>query len=361
MKIPKDIRKKKIFENKDAFLKKEVIKAFKVEFRKAKKNFHDKRNVIFKRLGEKGRYSKKLLNKDYKIVEHNNYVCSFWDEDLIEVYLNYNVLDRSFFQDSNFSNHFTLIKNIFKYIALHEYGHTFSAKSTFNLLPFGSREVLKEIGVEDLRDVPDDKKEEIINRLNKTKYYKTIVKLINVDFGRLNKSFSEFYANYIVLTELDDSVPVDLINWKLNQLFTIISNIENERDNLIYSLKSDKYYKIIPKNIYFTLFNNFLNLTFEIFLFSEWNSLIEIFEQFNKIWLLYLLYHVNESFKEISNYFLNLDEIQDDLIKLAYILELIDYERLIFQNNLDEKVIQSLKVFIKEISEKNVNKDKKNS
>ena len=228
----------------------------------------------------------------------------------------------------------------------------FSAKSTFDLISFGLRQILKEIGVKDLRDVPDDKKEEIKNRLNKTNYYKTIAKLINVDFSRLDKSFSEFYANYIVLTKLNNSVPVDLINWKKNQLFTIISNIENERDNIISNLKSDNYYKILPKNIYFTLFDSFLNLTFEIFLFSEWNSLIEIFEDSNKIWLLYLLYHVNESFKEISDCFLNLDEIRDDLIKLAYILELIDYERLIFQNNLDEKVIQSLKVFIKEISEK---------
>lgn len=106
MKIPKDLRKKKNLENKTELLKKEIIKSFKVEFRRIKRKINDKRRESFKKIEEKGKYSNKL-DRD---IELKDYVFTYWDGDLIEIYLNYKFINQDIFNNPYFATNFIQIK-----------------------------------------------------------------------------------------------------------------------------------------------------------------------------------------------------------------------------------------------------------
>ncbi len=166
----------------------------------------------------------------------------------------------------------------------------------------------------------------------------------------LNK-FKEFHANYSVLEKIDNTLPKEVLRWKYNQLEPIIKNLHSKKEIIIENIKNRENYRVLKRNEYFCLIFEILTLTLEIYVFSEWYKLIPLFQEQNIVNFLYFIHLINESFKTIVDSNNNYDSMIENTCDLGRIIELLNFEQLIYANRFPELIQENLRQFINNLLE----------
>ncbi len=86
-----------------------------------------------------------------------------------------------------------------------------------------------------------------------------------------------------------------------------------------------------------------LSITYEIYIFSEWDQLIPLFQEQNMINFLYFMHMINEIFKNIADDNEDFDSMIEDICDLGRIIESVNSEQLIYNNYLSDEIKEKLK------------------
>lgn len=348
MKLPKELQKKskriKPTQSNYLVLKRKLVSSFKKELKRITMN--DGRRIIFKKAGERSIFSDLIDDETIKNELGLYNAKTHWDELNIEFFLNDNDNNEYFIHLKKYPEDFASLKSIIEYIARHEYGHTFLTGNIYNQKPKGEREILHRIGYRNFKDVPEDMKKEIFEEIRETPFYVCIQELTNVDLGVILKEFKEFHANYSVLEKIDDQIPKEVLRWKYNQLAPIIKNLLSNKEKIIKNIKNREYFQLFKRNEFFYLVFEILAITFEIYVFSEWDQLIPLFQDQNMINFLYFIHMINEIFKSIADNNNNFDSMIENICDLGRIIELVNFEQLIYKNHFPDKIQERLKLFM---------------
>lgn len=179
------------------------------------------------------------------------------------------------------------------------------------------------------------------------------MRLIKIDIIiKLDNEYKEFHANYMVFKKIDNSVSIEALQWRFMQLAPLIENLKNRKKEIIFNISSNPNLGLLKKNEYFTLYHYIILYTQDIFIFGEWDRLIDLFKEHNMIMFLYFLHLINEIFKEVADNNNDLDSMREDIINLGFIMDKIDYEKLIFENQFQEKDKLLLKEFRSSLKDK---------
>jgi len=183
MKFPKELQRKKKNSNQTS-LKSEIIKSFRIEFVRLKRKFKDKRNL--------------------KIIDNSNntdlleapvgksVVKNFWQETEIELVINQSSIIDMIDNVKSYLNAQEL-KELFKHIARHEYGHTLSYSSYRDTDPIEMRTVeTRNMTLSEMRDI-----------YSKTKFRNLDASLRNISLRGIKEGFQEFIANYMWYNKID--------------------------------------------------------------------------------------------------------------------------------------------------------------
>lgn len=347
MKLPKELQKKnkqiKPTQSNYLVLKRKLISSFKRELKRITKN--DGRKIIFKKAGDRGIFSDLIDDKTIKNELGLYNAKTHWDESNIEFYLNENDNNEYFLHLKEQPEDFLFLKSIIEYIARHEYGHTFLTENIYNLKPKGEREILHRVGYRNFKDVPEDTQKKIFEEIKETVFFKCLQELANVDLGVLLGEFKEFHANYSVLEKIVDKVPKEVLRWNYNHLADIIKNLHSNKEKIIENIKNRENYKVFKKNEFFYLLFDILTITFEIYVFNEWDQLIPLFQGQNMINFLYFMQMINEIFKNITDNNEDFDSMVESICDLGHLLELVNSEQLIFNNYFSDKIRAKLKQY----------------
>ena len=313
-------------------LKRKLISSFKAELKRITKD--ENRRIFIKKAGERSIFVDLIDDETIKNELGLYNAKTHWDKANIEFYLNEND-DNEYFKDlKEFPEDYIHLKSILKYIARHEYGHTFITPNLYEQKPKEEREILKKVGVNNFKDVPKGMKQEIFEKIKNTAFYKCVEELQNVELTILLKEFKEFHANYTVLTQIDDSIPNEILRWNYNQLEPIIRNLHSRKEEIIVNIKSRENYRILKRREFFYLLFEILSITYEIYIFSEWDQLIPLFRRHNMLKTLYFTHLINEIFKSIANSDEDFDLMIENVMDVGRIIDPIDFEELIFRNQI---------------------------
>ncbi len=347
MKLPKELQEKnkQIKSNRSNYiaLKRNLINSFKKELKRITKN--DGRRIIFKKAGDGSIFSDLIDDETVKNELGLYNAKTHWDESNIEFYLNENDNNEHFLHLKEHPEDFIYLKSIIEYIARHEYGHTFLTGNIYNQKPKGERKILARVGCTNFKDVPEDTQKKIIEEIKETPFYICIEELTNVDLVVLLKVFKEFHANYSVLEKIDNKVPKEVLKLKYNQLVPIIKNLHHKKEIIIENIKNRENYRLFKRNEFFYLFVEILTITFEIYVFSEWDQLIPLFQEENMINFLYFIHMINEIFKNITDNNEDFDSMIENICDLGRLIELVNSEQLIYNNYFPDKIKEKLKQY----------------
>lgn len=348
MKLPKELQKK----NKGIQptlsnylgLKRKLVSSFKKELKRITKN--DGRRIIFKKAGDGSIFSD-LIDDEVVKKELGLYNAkTHWDESSIEFYLNEDDNNEYFMHLKDHPKDFIFLKPIIEYIARHEYGHTFLTKNIYKLKPKGEREILHRLGYRNFKDVPKEIQFKVYEEIKETPYCICVQELANADLGIILLQFKEFHANYSVLENINDVIPKEVLRWKYNQLSPIIKNLHSNKELIIENIKNRENYRVFKRNEYFYLIFKILALTSEIYVFGEWDQLIPLFQEQNMKNFLYFIHIINESFKIIADSNNNFDSMIENICDLGHIIELLNFEQLIYKNQFPEEIQKNLRRFM---------------
>ena len=345
MKLPKELQKKnrqiKPPLSNYLVLKRKLVSSFKKEEKIITVN--DGRKIIIKKAGERSIFSDLIDDEIIKNELGLYNAKTHWDELNIEFYLNEDDNNEYFQHLKRRPEDFASLKLIMEYIARHEYGHTFLTGSIYNLKPKGEREILHRLGYKNFKDVPEDMRHEVFEKIKKTPFYECLQELSNVDLGVILKEFTEFHANYSVLDKIDDKTPKEVLRWNYNHLEAIIKNLLTNKEEIIQNIKNRENFQLFKRNEHFYLVFEILSNTFEIFVFGEWDQLIPLFNDQNMINFLYFIHLINENFKRIADINNNFDTMIESICNLGRIIELVNFEKLIYKNFFPNKMQEELK------------------
>lgn len=347
MKLPKELQKKKKIFDKDQLeysaLKKKLVGSFRAELRKITQN--ENRKILFKKAEDRSIFTDIIDEETMENEQGLFNAKTHWDESTIEFFLNQNDDNEYMRRLREFPENYIQLDSIIKYIARHEYGHTFITKSIYDLKSKGEREILSLIGVNNLKDIPKENVVETLDKVKNTPFFKCVEDLQNIDLVVLLKEFREFHANYTVLTKINDEIPKELLGWKYSQLELIIKNLRSRKDEIVDNIESRENYRIFKRSAYFYLLFNIIALTYEIYIFSGWDQLIPLFEEQNMINILIFIYLVHEIFENIAMHNKSYDSMIENLMDLGYLMEPIDFEKILFKNQIFDTNFDSLKEY----------------
>ncbi len=346
MKLPKELQKKKqkITPNYEE-LKRKLINTFKNEIIFISQKFSEKRKILFKNPNDISIFSD-VIDESLVEIEKDMYNAkTHWNESTIEFYINDGDNTNYFIELKRDLQNFSFLKPIFRYIARHEYGHTFLAKSTYYLRPKGGREVLKKFGYKNLYHVPEEERNRVFEQIKNTNFFKWVEELKNIDLGLLENEYKEFHANYIIFTRINNSSPIETLKWKYHQLLLFIKNLKQRKDEILTNLRKDPKLGLLKRNVFYTLYHFIFLNTPEIYLFGEWDRLIPLFKEEGHIYFLYFMSLINEVFLKIADTESNLDSMHLDLIEFGKIMEKVDYGDLIFNDIFPENIQKDIKQF----------------
>jgi len=351
MKLPKELQKKKKNPQSYSELKKNLINSFKLELKRITKK--EKRKILFKKAGDSSIFIDLIDDEIIKNELGLYNAKTHWDESNIEFYLDEND-DNEYFRHLNeYPEDYIYLKSKLQYIARHEYGHTFLTSNIYNQKPKEEREILKEVGCNNLKEVPEDKKKEIFKKIKDTAFYKRVEELKKADLVVLLKEFKEFHANYTVLTRIDNEIPKEILRSNYDRLELIIKNLHPRKEEIIKNIKSHQNYLVFKRSEYFYLLFDMISLTYEIYVFGEWNNLIPLFQEHKMIYTLYFIHSINEIFKIIADNNNNFDSMIENIMEMGRIIELIDFEQLVFNNQFPDKIREKLKDYKNQIANLN--------
>ncbi|GAI65040.1 unnamed protein product, partial [marine sediment metagenome] len=179
---------------------------------------------------------------------------------------------------------------------------------------------------------------EVFEQIRNTSFYIRHARLTNIDLAYLESEYKEFHANYIVLTRINSSIPTETLKWRYYQVSHMIIKLKQNKDEIIKILRQNRKINILGKSVCFFLYHDIILNTFEIYLFSEWNRLIQLFHERGHTYLLYFMSLINEAFQKIADNRSDLDLMHIDLINLGRIINRIDYEKLIFDDIFPDEI-----------------------
>ncbi|KKN20928.1 hypothetical protein LCGC14_0930610 [marine sediment metagenome] len=315
------------------------------------------RNLNLKNLGEEGKYSYEFNNENGEIKRMKDFIYIFRDQNEIEIYFNQWEIKQVFFSIHEFKENVLFVKELFKHIAHHEYGHTFLAPTTFDLGIKEAKEFFKKFGYHNSRDVPIEKKNEFLMIYSNSEFIRALLSLNRVELTRVYDEFKEFHAYYMVLKEkISNSNPEDALNWNYNILTGYVTNLYNQGEEMLSELKQSDFFQDVqlnkfPHDAYFELYHDIMQLTYDFFIYGEWNRLIGLFSENNMTYFLDFMQTINEIFKTIADKHSDIDVITKIIIQLSKKMDDINYEDLIFNNQVNEKHQKELKKFIMELEQ----------
>ena len=234
-----------------------------------------------------------------------------YDPQTIEVYYNPNNLNKNFIQKPNFTNE--ILVKIFKYLAHHEYGHTFFCESTLTLVEFRNE-------IEDLlfNDFEDELK-----------------LFLRELFWILFHIFRDFYADFKAKT-IRSIIPIYFLDlyYRAIEQFLRFNRINTRL--IMNRLVEDFYSKVFYSSIWFYNFN-------------QWEYLLKKCGENNKTESLRLILLLNKIFEAHIHKELDLLGYKESLTSLVVLLYKIDYDALFFENEINESTFIKLSGYLKSL------------
>lgn len=333
---------------------KKLINVFKKEFLliKSREDYDDDRRVDFINLkkappakfffGEEGEENDNLPK------EMREFVSVLYKSDEIIISINYKEIYKGgFFRTSPklFLKNRNYYENIVKQIARHEYGHSFLNKSEFDSYPKKVRAFLKEVNCDDISAVSEDQQENLKKCFRNSDFGKVdkILETIRLDF--VEKILREFHADYSACNRIDSYPPTESL--KLD-LFAFQEGLRDLPKWQTEFYSSDDFGVKELSNYFFFL----LILTQIFFIYNSWNMLKETFEKYKLENLLGVFHLLNGVLKKIVVTSENFDEMRIYLYKLAKILDSFQFEKLFFENDLDQENLALVKNYIQILKNK---------
>ena len=292
-------------------------KTFKIHFKGLMNLFNDSRAIYFSSNKQQGIFPRIEI-----LLDLHHSVGVFWHKNKIEIQFNDEILEEAYLK--NLSVSLAYLKNAFKQIADHEYAHTIQFKSMFFRLPQDTRDnILKknpeEITKEDLIKSINDSNDRMITEQKNCK---------NIHFAQIDDVFQDFWANSIVFSKISRIPPKEMLK----------NRIDGMNDNeCLYP--NNIIYREIPYN---KRVFELLLYTQEFFIFERWDKLENLFNEYNLGRLLRFYRYINLFFRKFLEIDRKLDEMRDNIIDLTLILDRINYNSIIFENEIEKNDIQVL-------------------
>ncbi len=327
---------------------KNLINVFKKEFLliKSRAEYNDDRSVYFisskKGPPTKFFFGEEEEEKDNFPKDMREFVSVIYNSDKIVISINYKeIYQGGFFRTTPkiFLKNLKFYENVVMQIARHEYGHSFLNKSDFDAYPKIVRTFLKEINCDDIFEVPESQMEDLKESFKNSDYGKTDKFLETIQLNFVEKILREFHADYSVCNRIDSSTPTEALNLSLFAFQEGLRDLPKwEAD--FYS--SDNFGVKELSNYFFFL----LILTQIFFVYNAWNMLKEIFKKHNLEKLLGVFHLINGILKKIILISENFDGMRKHLYELAKILDSFQFEKLFFENDLDQEKLALIRNYI---------------
>ncbi len=229
-----------------------------------------------------------------------------YDLEIIEAYYNPINLNNSFIQKPNITNE--ILVNIFKYLAHHEYGHTSFCDSTLTLVRFY-----------------ESNEDQLF-----MDYENQVRSSLRELFWELFRILRDFYAD----SKAKQIQPI-LPKYYLDLYFKAFEQfLRFNRINARNIREIDFYSKVFYSSIWFYNFN-------------QGDYLLKKCGENDKTESLNLIFLLNKIFEALITKNLDLRDYKQFLTQLTIFLWDINYDSLIFENEMDEKILSQLKDFLK--------------
>lgn len=234
----------------------------------------------------------------------NETLSIVYDCQIIEVYYNPINITNNFIQAPNITDE--ILEKIFKYLAHHEYGHSLFCESTINYGKF--REKHKDSIFENFEGQTRS----------------DLSFLFWILFIVLKESYADFQAR-----KSNDILP----KYYLDLYFKAIEQfLRFKRSNTFYTMSilfEGFYSKVLYSSSWF-------------YNFDQWDYLLKKCGKNDKTESLNLIFSINKLLGALIKRDLTLDGYKHFLEQLTLLLWKINYDKLIFENNLDENIIGEL-------------------
>jgi hypothetical protein len=229
-----------------------------------------------------------------------------YNPEIIEAYYNPTNLNNNFIQKPNVTNE--ILISIFKYLAHHEYGHTFFCDSTLTLVRF----------------FESNKDQLFMDYENQVRF--SLKEL----FWKLFQILRDFYAD----SKAKQIQPI-LPKYYLDLYFRAIEQFLGFNRIITRTLRViDFYSKVFYSSIWFYNFN-------------QWDNLLKKCGDNDKTESLNLIFQLNKIFEALITKNLDLRGYKQFLTQLTIFLWEIDYDSLIFENEIEKKMLSRLKEFLR--------------
>ena len=299
------------------------IEAFKERFIELKIKFNDKRNMEY--IDEIDKVSVQTSNKPRFAIK--------WNKVKIQVSIfkqsirNISGLIKKSIKDIN-------LIELHKEIANHEYGHILSARTTYDLFPDEAREY-------DLFELTQE-------QLLPMHYSPIENQLKQVSTDRLFGIFLEFLANYKVKELIDSNPAYESLKSKTANILNLIREIETKGVFSLFNpnLSSTKMDKGFDR------FFLFLKISDEFYLFNKWDDFCSPFKGKGIESSLKLMKIINKFFEKVILLNDDIHPMKNDIIKLAKILDRLDFIQLIQSNHLTHSNKAIIREFLNFLSDK---------
>jgi len=291
-----------------------IKKSFINHFKSLHKRFNDQRRLSFPENNEKGMIPHTFFKED-ALIQAN------WTEDIIEIRFNEELIKKEVIENPNCK--FRSLRNYFEEVANHEYGHTRTLENIFLLFPKDTRYILTNKNLDDITQ--DD-----LTRcyVESNCYYLEFFNLRNIDLNFFEHIFLDFWANLKVRNIINEDPPKECLNERLNGFYDLSPQVINRKTFL----------KLL---LYTQLF----------FIHDKWAILEEKFRESELDQLLLVYKSVNKFFNKILELNDDFDSMEEYLVELAKILETINYNAIIFSNQLTNQDKRKLRSFIGKLRE----------
>lgn len=229
---------------------------------------------------------------------------TLYDHKNIEVYYNPTNLTDFYVKAPNITG--DILEKIFKYLAHHEYEHSLFCKSSLDYYNF--RERLKDSIFENF------------DRLMRS--------YLNNLFWSLFRILKESFADYQVKKN-NIFPPKYYFNLYFKAFEDLLRHNKGPTIKAISTLVLEFYSSVLYSSSWF-------------YIFDQWDYLLEKCGENNKTESLKLIFLINNIFKTLIRKNLELDEYGHYLMQLTPLLSKIDYNNLLFENNLEEDIVKEL-------------------
>ncbi len=326
MKLPKDLQKAKkgkYSKEKESNNTGSLIQAFKKQFEKLKDNFNDKRSLDY--IYEIDKVSNKTSIK-------SRYAIKWNEEKIIISIFKQEIRDFSEILKKREKN-INFIE-LHKQTANHEYGHILSAKTSYDLFPEEARQY-------DLFKLTEE-------QLLPMHYSPLEYRLTKVSIDRLMGIFWEFLADYTVREKIDTTSPKAFLKAQNANSVFLIGQFKVKG---VFSLHNPYRSENVMEKGYdrfFLLFHN----SKAFYIFNKWEEFCSLFKGEGIQKSLKLMKIINKFFEKIILLNTDIQSMKNDVIKLATILDRLDFNQLIHRNQFKQGNKDILRDYIKYLSYK---------